>query len=45
MSDTILDKLSNNYQTRQENDDYQTQEFPNKLFTTANTYHLRINKS
>ena len=44
MADTILDG-SGNYQTRQENDDYRAQEFPNGSVTTANTYHLRINKS
>ena len=44
MADTILDG-SGNYQTRQENDDYRAQEFPNGSATTANTYHLRINKS
>ena len=36
---------SGNYQTRQENDDYRAQEFPNGSVTTANTYNLRINKS
>ena len=44
MADTILDG-SGNYQTRQENDDYRAQEFPNGSVTTANTYNLRINKS
>ena len=45
MADTILDG-SGNYQTRQvNNDDYRAQEFPNGSVTTANTYHLRINKS
>ena len=44
MADTILDG-SGNYQTGQENDDYRAQEFPNGSATTANTYHLRINKS
>ena len=44
MADTILDG-SGNYQTRQENDDYRAQEFPNGSVTTANTYNLYINKS
>ena len=44
MADTILDG-SGNYQTRQENDDYRAQEFPNGSVTTANTYNLRINMS
>ena len=39
MADTILDG-SGNYQTRQENDDYRAQEFPNGSVTTANTYNL-----
>ena len=44
MADSILDG-SGNYQTRQENDDYRAQEYPNGSVTTANTYNLRINKS
>ena len=44
MADTILDG-SGKYQTRQENDDYRAQEFPNGSVTTANTYNLYINKS
>ena len=41
---TILNGTGN-YQTRQVDDDYRAQEFPNGTPTTANTYNLRIIKS
>ena len=44
MSDTRLNG-SGNYQTRQVNDDYRAQEFPDGTPTSINTYYLRINKS